>query len=269
MATQSNKDQENSPVTTADVAQSDLYQYALRMGDSTLILSHRFCEQLGTAPMLEEEIALANIGLDLLGQATAWLELAAEWQGEDKTADDLAYWRTDREYSNYLLTELENGDFARIILRCFFFTCFLRLLYAEMKKSNSAEIVAIAEKSSKEVEYHFHHLADWVERLGQGTEESHRRMTEALDFLWAYTQELFDQDDIEKNLAAAGIVPDKADLKVAWEALVIPLLQQCELQPPECKYYYDGGTNGLHTEALSYLLAEMQSVTRQYPSGRW
>lgn len=248
---------------------NDLYRYALRMGDSTLILSHRFCEQLGTAPMLEEEIALANIGLDLLGQATVWLELAAEWQGEGKTADDLAYWRTDREYTNYLLTELENGDFARIILRSFLLAGFLRLLYARMKNSASQEMAAIAEKSSKEVEYHFQHLADWVERLGLGTEESHRRMTEALNFVWAYTQELFDQDEVEKNLTAAAVVPDKNELKAAWEALVIPFLQQCNLQPPECQYYYDGGISGLHTETLGYLLAEMQSVTRQYPNGQW
>lgn len=256
---------------TADMAtnQHDLYRYALRMGDSTLILSHRFCEQLGTAPMLEEEIALANIGLDLLGQATAWLEQAAEWQGEGKTADDLAYWRTDREYTNYLLAELENGDFARIILRSFLLTCFLRLLYDRMTDSPCQEMAAIAEKSGKEVEYHFQHLADWVERLGLGTEESHRRISEALDFLWAYTQELFDQDEVEKNLTAAGLVPDKKELKTAWDLLVIPFLQKCNLQPPECKYHYDGGISGLHTETLGYLLAEMQSVTRQYPDGKW
>lgn len=247
----------------------DLYRYALRMGDSTLILAQRFCEKVGTAPILEEEIAQANIGLDTLGQATVWLELAAKWQGEGKTADDLAYWRVDRDFTNYLITELENGDFAQIVLRAYLYTTFTQLLYHKMQACPVKEMAAIAIKSSKEVDYHVQHLADWVERLGLGTEESHRRMTEALNFLWPYTQELFDKDELESTLSAAGIVPDKQALHAEWSETVLPFLQSCELTPPECKYYYDGGTNGLHTEALGYLLAEMQSVTRQHPNGVW
>lgn len=248
---------------------NDLYRYALRIGDSTLILAQRFCEKVGEAPILEEEIAQANIGLDTLGQAIAWLDLAAKWQGEGKTADDLAYWRNDRGFTNYLITELENGDFARIIMRGYLFASFMRLLYQKLQHSNVAEIAAIAIKSSKELNYHFQHLSDWVERLALGTEESHHRMTEALNFLWPYMQEPFDQDELEKKLTEAGVVPNKAELQQEWQALVLAFLQTCELTPPECKYFYDGGTTGLHTEALGFLLAEMQSVTRQYPGGHW
>lgn len=249
-------------------AQSDLYCYALRMGDSLVILAQRFCELVGASPTLEEDIALTNIGLDTLGQGTTWLAHAATWQGEDKTADELAYWRTDREYTNYLLTELENGDFARVILRSYFFSSFLRLLYAEMKHSSEPAIVAIAEKSSKEVEYHHQHLADWVTRLGLGTEESHRRLADALTFLWPYTQEMFDQDELEHTLTQAGIVPDKALLREKWLTGITASLQQVNLTP-EGEYFHRGGTTGVHTEALGYLLTEMQTVTRQYPGGVW
>lgn len=246
-----------------------LYRYALRMGDSTLILAQRFCEEVGKSPTLEEEIAQSNIGLDTLGQANAWLELAAKWQGEGKTADDLAYWRTEREFNNYLMTELENGDFARIIMRAYLFTSFTRLLYKELQDSNIEEIVAIAIKSSKELDYHHQHLSDWVERLGLGTEESHRRMTEALNFLWPYHQEFFDIDELEEQVLTQGVAPDKNKLKKLWLGEVVPFLEMCELKPPECKYFYDGGTKGYHTEFLGLLLSEMQTVTRQHPDGVW
>ncbi len=247
----------------------DLYRYALRIGDSTLILAQRFCEEVGNSPTLEEEIAQSNIGLDTLGQANAWLELAAKFQGEGKTADDLAYWRTEREFTNYLMTELENGDFARIVMRAYLFTSFSRLLYQKLKDSNVEEIVAIAIKSSKELDYHHKHLSDWVERLGLGTEESHRRMSEALNFLWPYNQEFFDIDELEEKVVAAGIAPDKNELKQLWLDEVVPFLENCELKPPECKYFYDGGTKGQHTEVLGFLLSEMQTVTRQHPDGVW
>ena len=247
----------------------NLYRYALRMGDSTLILAQRFCEEVGKSPTLEEEIAQSNIGLDTLGQANAWLELAAKWQGEGKSADDLAYWRTEREFTNYLMTELENGDFARIIMRAYLFTSFTRLVYKELQHSNVEEIVAIAIKSSKELDYHHQHLSSWVERLGLGTEESHRRMSEALNFLWPYNQEFFDIDELEKVVVASGAAPDKNKIKQLWLEEVIPFLEKCELKIPECKYFYDGGTKGKHTEVLGFLLSEMQTVTRQHPDGVW
>lgn len=252
-----------------NIDKHDLYRYALRLGDSTLILAQRFCEEVGKSPTLEEEIAQSNIGLDTLGQANAWLELAAKWQGKGKTADDLAYWRTEREFTNYLMSELENGDFARIIMRAYLFTSFTRLLYQKLQYSNIEEIVAIAIKSSKELDYHHQHLSDWVERLGLGTEESHRRMSEALNFLWPYNQEFFDIDELEEKVVAAGVAPDKNELKQLWLDEVVPFLENCGLKPPECKYFYDGGTKGQHTEVLGFLLSEMQTVTRQHPDGVW
>lgn len=249
--------------------QALLYQYALRMGDSLLIVAQRFCELVGTAPILEEDIALANIGLDTLGQSTAWLELASAWHSEDKTADELAYFRTDREYTNYLISELENGDFARVIVRSYLMSSFLRLFYDELVNSTIPGFVAIAEKSGKEVDYHHQHLSDWVERLGLGTEESHRRMADALDYLWAYTQEIFVKDELEETLTELKAVPDKTALHQKWLDEVVPFLKSANLTPPECEYFYDGGTKGVHTEALGFLLAEMQSVARQYPDGVW
>lgn len=252
-----------------EINNNDLYKYALRLGDSTLILAQRFCEEVGKSPTLEEEIAQSNIGLDTLGQANAWLELAAKWQGLDKTADDLAYWRTERDYTNYLMCELENGDFARIIMRAYLFTSFTRLLYRELQKSNVEEIVAVAIKSSKELDYHHQHLSDWVERLGLGTEESHKRMQNALDYLWPYNQEFFDIDELEENVVKAGIAPDKNEIKKQWLDQVVTFLKDCNLTTPDCKYFYDGGTKGQHTEVLGFLLSEMQTVTRQHPNGVW
>ncbi len=246
-----------------------LYRYALRMGDTAMVLSQRLCEQVGTAPMLEEEIAIANIGLDMLGQATAWLELAAKYQAEGKTADDLAYLRNERQYTNYLLAELENGDFAQIILRGYLLSVFLLDLYQAMLDSNVEEFVAIAQKSVKEVAYHRQHQADWIERLGLGTEESHRRLAKALDHIWPYTKELFEQDDVEKALAQAGSVPDKVKLSVQWLDTVTPTLVHAGLTVPDPKYYYEGGIHGVHTETLGYLLAEMQAVVREHPGAKW
>ncbi len=246
-----------------------LYRYALRMGDTAMVLSQRLCEQVGTAPMLEEEIAIANIGLDMLGQATAWLELAAKYQGEGKTADDLAYLRNERQYSNYLLAELENGDFAQIILRGYLLSVFLLDLYKAMLTSNVEEFAAIAQKSVKEVTYHCQHQADWIERLGLGTEESHRRLAKALDHIWPYSKELFEQDEVEQALAQAGSVPDKAKLSGQWLETVTPALEHAGLTVPNPDYYYEGGIHGVHTETLGYLLAEMQAVVREHPGAKW
>ncbi len=250
-------------------ADNHLYRYALRMGDTAMVLSQRLCEQVGTSPMLEEEIAIANIGLDMLGQATAWLELAAKLSGEDKTADDLAYLRNERQYTNYLLAELENGDFARIILRGYLLSVFLLDLYEAMQASNVDAFVAIAQKSVKEVKYHRQHQADWVERLGLGTEESKRRLNNALEYIWPYTEELFEQDEVEQALTQAGSVPDKAVLQKAWLDKVTTKLQQVGLAIPQSDYHYDGGIHGTHTETLGYLLAEMQAVVREHPGAKW
>ncbi len=247
----------------------NLYRYALRMGDTAMVLSQRLCEQVGTAPMLEEEIAIANIGLDMIGQATAWFEVAAKFQGKGKTVDDLAYLRNERQYTNYLAAELENGDFAQIILRGYLLSVFLLDLYKAMLASNVEEFVAIAQKGVKEVLYHCRHQADWVERLGLGTEESQRRLAKALDYIWPYTKELFEQDDVEKALMQTGSVPDKAKLRQQWLDTVTPVLVHAGLSVPDPDYYYEGGIHGTHTESLGYLLAEMQSVVREHPGAKW
>lgn len=246
-----------------------LFGYALRMGDSCMVLSQRYCEQVGNAPILEEELALGNIGLDVLGQTTAWLELAAELGGKGSQADDLVYLRNDREYTNYLLVELENGDFAQIILRGYLFSSFLYELYLQMKSSSINEIAAIAEKSVKEVKYHLRHLGDWLERLGHGTEESHQRLSDALDYLWPYTGEMFNQDEVEQTLTGKGFVPDKTLVQQDWLQRVSQCLQAAGLDVPNCEYFYSGGTEGKHTEYLGFLLAEMQSIVRAHPGAKW
>lgn len=246
-----------------------LYTYALRMGDSCMVLAQRYCEQVGKAPMLEEELALGNIGLDILGQTTAWLELAAELGGKGRSADELAYLRNERDYTNYLIVELENGDFAQIILRGYLLSSFLYQLYQPMQASKLPEIAAIAEKSSKEVKYHIRHLGDWIERLGQGTEESHRRLRQALAYLWPYSKEMFNQDAIEESLVELGLVPDKQVVYDNWLQQVTDKLAAGGLTIPDCEYFYSGGTSGMHTESLGYLLAEMQSVVRAHPGAKW
>lgn len=247
----------------------NLYTYALRMGDTATVLSHRYCEQVGTAPILEEEIAQANIGLDIIGQATAWLELAAKLGGNARSADDLAYLRGEREYSNYLIAELENGDFAQVVLRGYLTSGFLLALYQLMQNSNHTEVAAIAQKAVKEVRYHVQHQGDWLKRLGQGTNESRQRLLNALDTVWTYTQELFDRDDVENALAESGLVPDKKAVYDNWLALVNKDFQRAGLAVPECEYYQRGGISGVHTEKLGYLLAEMQSVVRAHPGAKW
>lgn len=246
-----------------------LFTYALRMGDSCVILAQRYCEQVGKAPMLEEELALGNVGLDILGQTSAWLELAADLGGKGRSVDDLIYLRNEREYTNYLLTELDNGDFAQIILRGYFVSSFLYELYLLMKDSPLPELAAIAEKSIKEVKYHLRHLGDWIERLGQGTEESHRRLDNALQYLWPYSQEMFNQDAVEKSLTDKGLVPDKSVVYENWLQRVSDRLAIGGLSVPDCEYFYSGGTLGKHTENLGFLLAEMQSVARAHPGAKW
>lgn len=248
---------------------TNLYRYALRMGDTAMVLSQRLCEQVGTAPMLEEEIAIANIGLDMIGQATAWYELAATYQGDGKTADDLAYLRNERDYSNFLIAELENGDFAQIILRGYLISDYLLRLYNGLQGSSEADFVAIAQKSVKEVTYHHQHQADWVERLGLGTAESHRRLSNALEYIWPYTQELFEQDDVVRDLTAKGVIPDFGTLQQQWLQSVSGTLKHASLTIPEPKYYQRGGLHGTHTETLGYLLAEMQAVVREHPGAQW
>lgn len=251
------------------MTQQHRYTYAQRMGDTLLVLAQRHCEWVGKAHDLEEEVALANIGLDLLGQATAWLELASSLDEEGRSPDDLAYLRNEREYRNYLIAELENGDFAKTILRGYFVSVWLSLLYQGLSESGDDAMRAIATKANKEVAYHIEHQEMWIERLGHGTEESAKRMQRALEAVWPYTQELFDVDDVEQALAAEGIAPDKAALYAQWQQQMQQTLSEAGLNIPEQRYYQRGGLSGQHTETLGYLLAEMQSLKRAFPNVAW
>ncbi|MDO5090411.1 MAG: 1,2-phenylacetyl-CoA epoxidase subunit PaaC [Cardiobacteriaceae bacterium] len=235
--------------------------YAQRLGDTTLVLAQRYCQLVGWAPTLEEEIALANIGLDYLGQTTAWLDLAARREGKGRSADDLAYFRDERDFTNYLLAELDNGDFAQTILRGYFFSSYFLALYQALAASGDEDFCAIAGKSLKEVEYHALHEREWLLRFAHGTGESRARLEKAWDYLWPYTEELFE--------ALGDGLPDMADIRKTWRATIDALAQECGLTIPENTYFQSGGTQGRHTEKLGLLLAEMQSLRRAHPGASW
>lgn len=243
-------------------------EYALRLGDDALLLSHRLTEWLTHAPDLEEEVALANIALDLLGQARYLLSLAGQSTAQDE--DLLAFRRTDREYRNALIVELPNGDFAHTIIRLLFFSTYQRALYRALTHSADANLAAFAGKALNEVEYHVEYAAGWAVRLGDGTEESHDRAVAAVAELWPYTAELFAADDLVSALAAEGVAADPAPMQAEWSERVESVLAQATLGvEPTGVWRPGGGRCGLHTEALSYLLAEMQSVHRAHPGAVW
>ncbi|HZP53454.1 1,2-phenylacetyl-CoA epoxidase subunit PaaC [Actinocrinis sp.] len=243
-------------------------EYALRLGDDALLLSHRLTEWLTRAPDLEEEVALANIALDLLGQARYLLSRAGQSTAQDE--DVLAFRRSDREYRNALIVELPNGDFAHTIIRLLFFSAYQRALYRALEHSADATLAAFAGKALSEVEYHVEYAAGWTVRLGDGTEESHDRAAAAVAELWPYTAELFAADDLVSALSNEGIAADPAVLHGEWSEQVEAVLAQATLGvEPTGAWRPAGGRNGLHTEALSYLLAEMQSVYRAHPGAAW
>jgi len=242
--------------------------YVLSVGDDALIASHRLSEWLTRAPDLEEEVALANIALDQLGQARHLLGYAGRSSGLSE--DELAYGRTDREYRNCLLAELPNGDFAHTVLRLLFFSAYQRELYAALGESADGELAAFAKKASVEVDYHYEYAVSWTLRLGDGTEESHDRAAAALAELWPYTAELFAGDELASTLAADGLVPEPERLHGPWMERVTAVLAEATLgTAPSASWRPGGGRAGVHTEALSYLLAEMQSVARAHPGAEW
>ena len=246
-----------------------LFDYALRLGDTTLILAQRHCEWVGHAPTIEEELALANIGLDTLGQAMAWLDVAAENDEQKRDADRLAYFRNEREYTNYLLAELDKGDFAVTTLRGFFISTYFKYLYQDMQNSSVDAFRDIAIKSSKEVQYHYIHQRAWLVRLGNGTDESHQRLQSALNDIWAYTNELFEEDETIQAAQELGIIESMATIKSKWRTDVLALIDEAGLAMPQDTYHHSGGTQGLHTETLGILLAEMQSLRREFPDAKW
>ena len=247
----------------------DLFQYLLRLGDDRLVLGHRLSEWCGHAPILEEDIALANIALDLVGQANLLLTLAGSAEGSGRDADALAYLRDGIDYRNAQLVELPNGDFAFTIARQFFFSLYAMLQAEALTKSTNRDLAGIAGKMFKESRYHVRHSGDWMLKLGDGTEESHRRLQDAVDALWRYTGELFMTDDLEQRLASQKIAVDSSTLERPWRQQVDDVMQRAHVVAPDVKWMQRGGRTGQHTEHLSHMLAEMQILQRQHPGATW
>ena len=243
--------------------------YALRLADDALLLGHRLSEWSGKAPSLEEDIALSNLGLDLIGQARLFYQLAARIEGKGRDEDTFAYFRDEAEFRNVLLVELPRGDFAFTMARQLVVAAYLHPAYDAMTRSASAGFAEIAAKAAKEMAYHVRHSAEWVIRLGDGTDESRRRMVAALDAIWPFTDELFESDPVSMTLVASGIAPDPASIKSAWIATLEKVLQQATLQRPDTADRRTGGRSGRHTEHLTELLSEMQSLARAHPGVTW
>jgi ring-1,2-phenylacetyl-CoA epoxidase subunit PaaC len=251
------------------VSETPLVLYTLRRADDALILGHRLSEWCGHAPMLEEDMALANIALDLLGQARELYSYAAKVEGGDNDEDKLAYLRDVRQYRNLLLAEQPNGDFARTLVRQFFYSAFADLYWRAMMASTDPTLAAIAAKSEKESAYHLRHSSEWIVRLGDGTEESHARAQTAIDDLWAFTGEMFAVDDSERGLIDAGIAVDPAALRPRWLKTVSDVLGESTLAVPGNGWMQQGGRSGRHTEHLGHLLSELQSMQRTFPGASW
>jgi ring-1,2-phenylacetyl-CoA epoxidase subunit PaaC len=246
-----------------------LFEYVLRLGDDSLILGHRLSEWCGHGPVLEEDIALTNIALDLIGQTNLLLDYAAELENKGRTADDLAFLRFDKEYKNVLLVEQPNGDFGMTIMRQFLFDAYRVPLFSALLKSKDETLAGIAEKSLKEAKYHLKHSSEWVIRLGDGTEESHRRIQDSLDSLWRYSSELFYADEIDAELVDRGVAPSQDDLRSEWQKTVNSVLLEATLNTPSNNWKFEGGRKGLHSEHLGYILAELQYMQRAYPNMEW
>jgi len=248
---------------------SALFEYLLRLGDDRLVLGHRLSEWCGHGPILEEDIALANISLDLVGQATLLLKLAGETEGKGRNEDALAYFRDGIEYRNLQLAELPNGDYAYTIMRQFLFDVYSYHLLDRLRSSSHSELAGIAAKGFKEVRYHVRHSSEWVARLGDGTEESHVRSQNALDDLWRFVGEIFVPDEVDMGMTARGIGPDLLAIKPQWELVVRDVVTRATLTMPADKYMVGGGRKGRHTEFLGHMLAEMQIVARSHPGAEW
>ena len=250
-----------------------LFDFLLRLADSDLILAQRLGAWIGHGPVLEEDIASANVGLDLLGQARLWFgyagEVEARFVARGRNEDELAFLRDSAEYRGLLLVEQPNGDYAHTMARQFYFDVWHDLYLDALVASRDARIAEIAAKSAKEVRYHVERSAGWVIRLGDGTDESHRRMQTAIDDLWMYTGEMFEADEVEQALTADGIAADAAGLAPVWRERMSAVLTEATLAVPAATWMQTGGKRGAHTEHLSHLLAEMQVLQRNHPGARW
>jgi ring-1,2-phenylacetyl-CoA epoxidase subunit PaaC len=256
-------------MTTVTTTDADVAAYCLRLGDDALVLSQRLCEWSARSPQLEEDVALMNIALDLLGQARHLLTLAGEREGAGRTEDDLAMLRDETDVVSAQLMELDNGDFGQTMARQLLVAAYLLPLWQALTGSADADLAAVAGKAVKEVEYHLDHARSWVVRLGDGTDESHRRVQDGLDAVWPYAAELFERDDLLDRLVRRGVAADPAALEPLWRRTVEQVLAEATLSVPETTWRPTGGRRGMHTEALGYLLAEMQHLHRSHPGATW
>ena len=247
----------------------NLFQYLLRLGDDRLVLGHRLSEWCGHGPILEEDIALANIALDLIGQATLLLKLAGETEGKGRSEDDLAYFRDAIDYRNVHLVELPKDDYAFTIVRQFFFDVFNYHVVEQLQSSSNHTLAGIASKGFKESRYHVRHSSEWVIRFGDGTEESHDRAQKAVNELWRFTGEMFEADDVDRAMKDEGIGADLDAIKPKWESVVKDVLSRATLTVPGDPPAMTGGRRGRHTESLGKMLSEMQIVARSHPGAQW
>jgi ring-1,2-phenylacetyl-CoA epoxidase subunit PaaC len=256
-------------VSNIQVSETPLVLYTLRRADDALVLGHRLSEWCGHGPMLEEDMALANMGLDLLGQARELYSYAAKAEGGDNNEDKFAYLRDVRQYRNLLLLEQPNGDFASTMVRQFFYSAFADLYWRAMIKSRDETLAAIAAKSEKESAYHLRHSSEWIIRLGDGTEESHARTQAAIDHLWGFTGEMFAVDEAERGLIDKGIAIDTAALRSLWLKTVSGVVAEATLALPTNEWMQQGGRSGRHSEHLGHLLSELQYMQRTFPGLTW
>ena len=246
-----------------------LFKFTLGLADDALVLGHRLSEWSGRAPMLEEDIALSNLALDLIGQARLFYAYAGEIEGGDRDEDALAFLRDEHQYTNILIVEQLNGDFALTMMRHLLYAAFMQLYYQALQRSADPRIAEIAAKAVKEMTYHVRHASEWVIRLGDGTHQSHQRAQAALDDLWMYTGEMFEFDADERVLIERGIAPDRAAIKPAWDGIIDRVLAEATLKRPADHWMQTGGRRSRHTEHLGPMLAEMQVLQRANPGATW
>jgi ring-1,2-phenylacetyl-CoA epoxidase subunit PaaC len=251
------------------MTETPLLRYTLRLADNALVLGHRLSEWVGHAPVLEEDLALGNLGLDLIGQARAFYAYAGEIEGKGRDEDAFAYLRDADQYRNVLLVEQPNGDFAATMVRQLLYSAFAHPLFESLQRSRDTMLSAIGAKAVKEMAYHVRHSAEWVIRLGDGTEESHRRAQEAVDDLWTYTGELFEVDAVEWTLIEGGIAPDMPALRESFEKTIDAVFAEAGLQRSGTGFMHSGGRDGRHSEHLGFILAELQFLQRAYPGAKW
>jgi len=246
-----------------------VYEALLELADDHLVLGHRISEWCGHAPMLEEDLAMPNMALDLIGTSRTLYERAGQLEGKGQSEDDLAYLRGERDYRNCLLVERPNEDFAHTMLRQLYFAAFMHPYWIAAQQSSDEVMQGVAGKAQKEMAYHIRHAGEWVIRLGDGTEESAARMRDAVEALSIYVDELFDSSPAAQEAEAAGVLPSRADMRAEWDKTIAQVFDEALLAFPEVPFAQSGGRDGLHDEGLGHMLAEMQSVYRAHPGARW